>query len=195
MQVQRPLFLSLIVALSLVLLLYSASKVYKQVEFPISSQQKQEVTETAQGLPIRLIIPKINVDASIEYRGVTQEGAMEVPDNASNVGWFEHGPQPGENGNAVIAGHFDGKNGEDGVFINLNELKKGDTIYVEDDKETSTAFVVREIQIFDPGYARSVFSASESAHLNLITCDGVWDGVKKSYDKRLVIFADILNEK
>jgi hypothetical protein len=53
------------------------------------------------------------------------------------------------------------------------------------------AFVVRESRTYNPGYAEEVFSANDGAHLNLVTCDGVWDGAKKSYSKRLVIFADI----
>lgn len=146
----------------------------------------------ANGLPIRLFIPKIGVDTHIEYMGVTDAGVMDVPYSAVNVGWFKLGFRPGEHGNAVIAGHFDGRNGEAGVFINLYKLKKGDKIYIKDEKGESISFVVREILIFDPGYADSVFSASTSAHLNLITCDGVWDGAKRSYDKRLVIFTDIL---
>lgn len=164
------------------------------MKFGYSSKQKQRASEIAQRLPIRLIIPKINIDALIEYMGVTAIGVMEVPDIALNAGWFKLGPMPGENGSAVIAGHFDGKNGEAGVFINLYKLKKGDKIYIEDNKRTTITFVVREIRIYNPGYANSVFSASESAHLNLVTCDGIWDGVKKSYNKRLVIFSDILLE-
>ncbi|PJC30453.1 class F sortase, partial [Candidatus Roizmanbacteria bacterium CG_4_9_14_0_2_um_filter_39_13] len=108
-------------------------------------------------------------------------------------GWFKLGPQPGQRGSAIIAGHFDGKNGEKGVFTDLDKLKKGDQITIKDTNGASFVFIVREIRIYDPGYANSVFSASESAHLNLITCDGVWDGAKKSYDKRLVVFTDILN--
>lgn len=192
-QVQRPLLLSIFVTFSLIFLLYNASGAYEQIKFQNSSKQKQGAVKTAKALPTRLIIPKINVDALIKYVGVTAAGVMEVPDTAINVGWFKLGPQPGEHGSAVIAGHFDGKNGEAGVFMNLYRLKEGDKIYVEDNKGASIAFVVREISIYDPGYANSVFSASESAHLNLITCDGVWDGARKSYDKRLVVFADILH--
>jgi len=165
---------------------------YEQVKFQNSSKQKQGVTETAQGLPIRLIIPEINVDTLIENMGVMATGVMEVPDNSVNVGWFKLGPRPGEDGSAVIAGHFDGKNGEKGVFTDLDKLKKGDKITIKDSNGASVVFIVREIRIYDPGYANNVFSASESAHLNLITCDGIWNGTKKSYDKRLVVFADFL---
>jgi len=92
---------------------------------------------------------------------------------------FDLGPRPGERGSAVIAGHLDGKNGEAGVFVNLDKLKTGDKLYVEDGKGTSTTFIVRGSHAYNPGYADDVFSGTNSAHLNLITCDGVWDELKK----------------
>lgn len=141
--------------------------------------------------PMRLVIPAIDVNTNIQNLGVTLKGALEVPNNAVDAGWFDLGPRPGERGSAVIAGHFDGKNGEAGVFTNLDKLKPGDMLYVKDDKGVSTAFVVRGSRTYDPGYAEEVFSTNDGSHLNLITCDGVWDGVKKSYTKRLVVFADI----
>jgi len=191
-QARLPLLLFIFLGFSLIFTLYNDSKMYEQVKFQNSSKQKQGVTETAQGLPIRLIIPEINVDTLIENMGVMATGVMEVPDNSVNVGWFKLGPRPGEDGSAVIAGHFDGKNGEKGVFTDLDKLKKGDKITIKDSNGASVVFIVREIRIYDPGYANNVFSASESAHLNLITCDGIWNGTKKSYDKRLVVFADFL---
>lgn len=143
------------------------------------------------GLPIRLTIPVINVNADVQYVGITLKGEMDVPSNTVDVGWFKPGPRPGENGSAVIAGHFTGENGKLGVFADLSKLKEGDILYIEDDKGTSTVFVVRESRTYDPGYADEVFSSSDGAHLNLITCDGVWNEAKKSYNKRLVIFADL----
>lgn len=120
---------------------------------------------------------------------------MEVPSNIADVGWFKLGSKPGEKGSAVIAGHFNGPNGETGVFADLFKLKEGDRMYIEDDQGKSLTFVVRESRLYDPGYADEVFSKSDGAHLNLITCDGTWDGDKKSYSKRLVVFADLVLDK
>jgi hypothetical protein len=52
--------------------------------------------------------------------------------------------------------------------------------------------VVREIQRYDPNAdASSVFSSNDGkSHLNLITCEGIWDEVSQSYPQRLVIFTD-----
>ncbi|EKD53570.1 MAG: hypothetical protein ACD_61C00011G0004 [uncultured bacterium] len=150
-----------------------------------------EVISPSIGSPVRLIIPAIDVKADIRKLGVSPKGEMEIPDNILDVGWFKLGSLPGEKGSAVIAGHFNGENGEDGVFYNLNRLKEGDKLFVEDDKGATISFTVRESRTYDPGYAEEVYNANDSAHLNLITCDGFWDKNKKSYSKRLVVFADI----
>ncbi len=151
------------------------------------------LTKAPSGLPVRLKIPIINVDAAIEFVGLTSNRAMEVPKNTIDVGWFDLGPHPGERGSAVIDGHFDGVNGEAAVFTNLYKLKVGDKLYVEDNKGITTTFVVKGSRSYDPGLADGVFSADNGTpQLNLITCNGMWDGVKKSYSKRLVVFSDIV---
>lgn len=142
--------------------------------------------------PVHLIIPSIKVDSKVDGVGITAAGVMEVPDSVTNTGWFNLGPSPGATGSAVIAGHFDGKNGESAVFNNLNKLNPGDRIFVIDNLQNITTFVVRESREFAPGYAEEVFKSQDTkAHLNLVTCDGVWEAGKKSYSKRLVVFADI----
>ena len=190
--VRQSLVIKIITACLLLLLLLLINGVNNKSLAP--SQMLNTISpRVSLGLPVRLKISAINVDADIQYVGTTPKGAMEVPNNAVDVGWFGLGVRPGEKGNAVIAGHFNGRDSEAGVFFNLYKLKKGDKIYVEDNRGASIAFLVRESRIFDPGYVGEIFSSSDSAHLNLITCDGVWDGAKKSYSKRLVVFADLSN--
>lgn len=143
------------------------------------------------GEPRYLRIPKINVDAHVEEVALTPTGEMDVPKSAFDIGWFNLGPRPGEVGSSVMVGHLDGQDGKAGVFFDLYKLKGGDKLYVEDDKGITATFIVRESRIYNSGYAEEVFSSNSGVHLNLITCDGVWDGVKKSFSKRLVVFADI----
>ena len=144
------------------------------------------------GLPVRLKIPTINVDATVEYVGVTPLGAMDVPKGPINVAWFELGPRPGENGSAVIAGHSGWKDGVKAVFNNLDKLNIGDKIYVEDEFGATTTFVVQKVRTYDPkADTSSIFGSSDGkAHLNLITCVGFWDKVNKDSSNRLVVFAD-----
>ena len=140
--------------------------------------------------PFRLVIPAISVDANIQSLGVNFKGEMDVPSNIIDVGWFDLGPRPGELGSAVIAGHLNGKNGEDGVFANLDKLKKGDRVYI-----ASLTFVVSHSQIYDSGYADEVFSKNDGIYLNLITCSGLWNLSNKDYNKRLVVFSKLVLDK
>lgn len=148
------------------------------------------VQKNNQKHPVRLKIPKINVDALIEFVGVTPKGSMAVPSNITNVGLYSRGPKPGETGSAVISGHFNGANGEAGVFFDLNKLKEGDKVYIEDDKNVTATFVVKETKSYDPGYADEVFLRADGKYLNLITCEGSWDFSRKIYNKRLVVFTE-----
>ncbi len=158
----------------------------------IKSASHPEQTVSSVGLPIHLKIPKINVDAAVEQVGLAPDGTMDVPKDFADVAWLNKGPRPGETGSAVVSGHYSSKNWKPSAFDNLYKLRKGDTIYVEDDTGVTTTFVVRESRRYDPNAdAQSVFVSNDGkAHLNLITCEGVWDPVSKSYSKRLVIFTD-----
>lgn len=143
-------------------------------------------------LPMRLRIPAVNVDAAIEQAGLAINGTMGTPQSPADTVWFNLGPRPGETGSAVIAGHFGWKEGRPAVFDNLHQLQKGDKLFVEDEKGATIVFVVRELRIYyEDQDASDVFSSSDGkAHLNLITCEGIWDSMKKSYSNRLVLFTD-----
>ena len=144
------------------------------------------------GLPIRLRIPKIDVDAALQYVGLTANGEMDVPKDPSNAAWLDTGPRPGEKGTAVIDGHFGWKNDIPAVFDDLTKLQNGDEVYVNDENGATTTFVVREIRVYGANeVASEVFVSSDGkAHLNLITCEGVWNADQKSYSGRLVVFTD-----
>ena len=143
-----------------------------------------------------LAIPKLRINAAIEKAGVTPQGAMAVPKGPSDVAWFDLGPRPGEKGSAVIAGHEGWKNGIAAVFDNLSKLHKGDKVYVANKDGTTATFVVRELRLFgENDYASAVFGSSDGkAHLNLITCEGIWNKARKSYSNRLVVFTDKVAE-
>lgn len=147
--------------------------------------------ETDIGIPVRLIIPAISLDAAIESLGTTAQGVMDVPQNPMNTGWFNKGPKPGERGNAVIDGHSGWENGT--VFDNLYKLKKGDAIYTIDENNKVVTFVVRSIRTYkEYEDANPVFNEHDGKpHLNLITCAGVWNANTNTSPDRLVVFADL----
>ena len=148
--------------------------------------------ESSTGSPVRIIIPKINVDAVLEYVGLTPEGEMEEPTESDNAAWYNSRPLPGEVGTSVIAGHFGFKDNKPAVFDKLHKLRKGDEIYIKDSKGAVVTFVVQDLKDYVPEQdATDVFGSSDGkSHLNLITCKGAWNESLKSYDTRLVVFTD-----
>lgn len=137
-----------------------------------------------------LRIPKIKVDAVIKDMGLTSQGTMAVPGNGSDVGWFSLGTRPSEIGSAVIGGH-NRWNSRSAVFAHLDQLQKGDVIYVVDVKGVSTSFIVQGTHTYNATDANSgIFESTSGSHLNLITCSGVFNPLIKDYSKRLVVFTD-----
>ncbi|MFA5936125.1 MAG: sortase [Patescibacteria group bacterium] len=147
-----------------------------------------------QGLPVRLKIPAIGVNSAIEDALITPDGRMDVPAGSKNVAWFSLGPHPGKEGSAVIGGHYGITDGVPFVFYKLDQLKTGDKIYIEDDSGNTLAFIVRFVRLFDrDADPTTVFTSDDGlAHLNLITCEGVWNRVNDSYPDRRVVFTDAI---
>lgn len=148
------------------------------------------------GLPKRLTIPSLNIDAAIEYVGNASDGSMEISPSQDDVAWYKLGPRPGENGSAVIAGHYGSLHGKFSVFSDLSQLHKGDKLQVQDYNGRVVTFVVRESRLYKPtADATAVFNAGDGkAHLNLITCEGSWNQTKESYSDRRIVFTDKVAE-
>lgn len=162
---------------------------YVWSENATTSPQTPEVA--ANGLPVRLIIPGLEVDTNILYMGLTPDGHMAVADdNFKDVGWYQYGARPGSVGTAVLAGHVNGKN-ERGVFIDLHKMKKGDIVKIVDDKNQTISFAVRDIRTYDQDERpQEVFHSEEGVHLNLVTCAGEWNDSEQQFPVRLVVFTD-----
>lgn len=197
---KRKLQIGILVGISLSTLWFLAGYKEKQSSsvFLNLNEVVQEQTELYQdqenfGIPLRLIIPGISVNASVKKVGLTSDGAMDVPRNQDDVAWYQFGPHPGEIGSAVITGHFGvWVNGRGSVFDQLHSVQKGDKLYVEDENGTTSTFVVREMRRYEPDAdATEIFTSTDGkAHLNLVTCDGDWNALSQSFSERLVVFTD-----
>jgi sortase A len=155
--------------------------------------------------PIRLRIPDLGIDASIQPVGENRYGAMEVPGAGHPVNdpiwntafWWKPGTTPGQPGNAVLAGHVDRVDGSRGIFWNLSQLQPGSRISITDQLGRTFTFQVTSLESFanpdggpnDPIIQR-VFGPAPTANLNLITCYGSWIGTE--FNKRLVVFSTLV---
>src|SRR3989344_309846 len=162
-----------------------------------STTQQGSGTSFAQsGLPARLIIPSIGVDATIQSVGLSWKGngTMGIPTNFTDVAWYNQGPKPGMPGIAVINGHVDGKDVEEAVFYNLGKLKPGDAVEVVDKKGNTARFRVVGSKTYDyDSPTTDIFIGDGSkSQLNLITCSGDWDKEKRLYQQRIVVTAELV---
>jgi LPXTG-site transpeptidase (sortase) family protein len=114
---------------------------------------------------------------------------MEAPATDAASGWYKNGPNPGNPGSAVIAGHL-GVNSR-AVFSDLGSLVKGDKVLVTDSSNQTATFAVTHIRRYKNNANPSeVFTSTSGSHLNLITCEGEWEPSQATYSGRLVVFTD-----
>jgi len=145
-------------------------------------------------VPTQLRIDGINVAATVQPVGLTPNGDMAIDENPEQVAWYKLGPKPGEEGSAVIAGHYGWKNGVPSIFNDLHTLVKGDKITTIGEDERAVTFVVTRSEVYAPNQdATDVFKSDDGkAHLNLITCQGAWNSRQSTYTQRLIVFADLV---
>jgi LPXTG-site transpeptidase (sortase) family protein len=146
----------------------------------------------AAGLPVRLRIPAIDVDAPIEHVGLKDNNEMDVPKIARDVAWFKYGPLPGQVGNAVINGHLDQATSK-AVFFKLRQLIVGDEMVVTYSNGDEYVFVVDEKSRYgvESSPMGLITGPTNERRMNLITCDGAWDRGAANYSQRLVIFTHL----
>lgn len=138
--------------------------------------------------PAAISIPSLDIEANIIEVGVDKHGNMDVPRDVSEIGWYEPGYRPGENGNAVLAGHVNSRLGLPAVFRNLESLEIGETFTLRDAEGRELTFRVTEKNTYDFRTAplEKIYGPTDVPTVNLITCDdGLWLG--NTYKDRLVI--------
>ncbi len=140
-------------------------------------------------VPSRVSIPALGIDAQVVPVGVDGEGQFEVP-SAQTVGWYHYGPQPGDDGAAVLAAHVD-YNGKAGAFFDLAKLKEGDLVTVDFDDGSVLLFRVAGQALYDKQAlpAETLFRRDGQPVLHLATCGGVFDPDSRSYVGNRVVTA------
>jgi sortase (surface protein transpeptidase) len=155
------------------------------VDFPVGSWRRLPLSA-----PVRLEIPAIGVSSSLVRLGLNPDGTMQVPGDYQVAGWFTGGPQPGQLGPAVIAGHVDSRTGP-AVFYRLRDLRPGDQIRVVRADHRVVRFVVESLASYPKRALPSeqVYGATTAPALRLITCAGTFDRARHSYRDNLVVSA------
>lgn len=155
---------------------------------PRSSSPSSPDHEAAQ--PVAVHIPAIEAAAELQPLGLLASGELAPPEYGW-AGWWEPGPEPGEVGPAVIAGHLDSADGPD-VFWRLAELAPGDAVQVERADGTTVTFHVTSVEHHPQASFPTdrVYGAVDAPALRLITCGGDYDRSAGRYLDNVVVFAE-----
>jgi LPXTG-site transpeptidase (sortase) family protein len=141
----------------------------------------------------QLVIPKYEVDAPVQVKGVDANNVMQSPDGPTHVAWYDFSAKPGFGGNAVFSGHVDYINYGAAVFWHIKDLVPGDMIEVHLQDGTVYKYAVSAINYVsaDPTEAelRDIVGPSKTDIVTLITCGGVFSQETHQYDHRTIVRA------
>jgi len=142
--------------------------------------------------PVRLRLPDVAVAAPVVPLGLDAAGRLIPPAGFAEVGWNRAGPEPGDDGVAVIAGHVDSKTGP-AVFYRLGRLRPGAVVFVDRADGTTATFVVDRLAEFAKADFpdEEVYHSGTGAQLRLITCAGSFDHGTGHYVDNIVVFAHL----
>ncbi|MFF7859276.1 class F sortase [Rhodococcus erythropolis] len=141
--------------------------------------------------PTALRVPRVSLDARVQDVGVEDDGTVEIPDNAGQVGWYRHGPAPGASaGSAVLVGHVDDRTGDLGAFAELYEVRKGDDVAVARKDAPPVRYEVTAREVVDKNeLPDEVFRHHGRPVLTLITCAPPYDRERGGYQRNLLVYA------
>jgi Sortase domain len=147
------------------------------------------VTGATASPPVAVAIPALGVRARIVPEGIGPGGALDIPPPAE-VGWYDQGPAPGQDGTTVLAGHID-DHGVAGAFLRLNDLQAGATVRVTTASGRVAAYTVTERRMLpqDDLAGSGLLSQQGAPELVMISCGGDYDEATHLYLDNIVIVA------
>lgn len=155
----------------------------------------------ARSVPVSLTIPGIGTggcspgvsNATVVPEGTT-DGALDVPplsgSAAYDVGWWDGGHTPGQDGPAVLVSHVNSAAMGNLTFACLSQMSKGMTAIItlaDGAKVTFTVYATQEV-LKTAFPTDAVYGMTSDPELRLITCGGTFDSSTGHYTDNLVIY-------
>jgi LPXTG-site transpeptidase (sortase) family protein len=116
-----------------------------------------------------------------------------VPKRFGEAGWFHGGPEPGETGPAVIAGHVDSRQGP-GVFFHLRNVRVGDVVTIRLKNRSTVRYRVNGMLRVPKNRfpTKRVYARTKQPTLRLITCAGKLNPATGHHPDNYIVFASII---
>ncbi len=142
--------------------------------------------------PVRLEVPGVGIDMSVDPVGVTDAGTMELPEDADRAGWYEYGPTPSDaRGSTLVAAHVDSRLTGIGPFARLREVTVGSPLTLTTADGVAHSYVVASVVKTpkDEAPVDEWFDRTGTPRLVLVTCGGQWIRAAGHYSDNVVVTA------
>jgi LPXTG-site transpeptidase (sortase) family protein len=182
-------FPALCVAVAILIVLPVMPKEEALVVPTVEAAEPSTFPEADVALPTRISIPSIKLNSPIEEMGINSRGELDVPSGKTNiVGWYKDGTIPGQLGSAVLDAHVYA------ALRNLHSTKVGSDIYITMSNGTTLHYKITEkkTQPLSQVSADELFNRASGKELHLITCAGTFIKKLNTYDKRLLVYATLV---
>ena len=161
------------------------------------------------GVPKRLVIRALDVDAAFERIGLDETAAPDaqgrqplgVPKDRTKAGWYAAGPRPGSGTGTVLTNGHTFRN-DSAIFKEdfASRIAVGQRIDVRMDNGSLCSYAVSRVwrDVPKTDYPRLVTSQhlydfSGPERLFLTTCGGSWNSLAQNYDDNSVVIATPVN--
>ena len=141
--------------------------------------------------PVRVSVEGTGIDLEVIPVGQEPNGAMTLPDNHYQAGWYRFGPAPGSSrGSAVLAAHIDSRT-EELPIADLDEVPAGTPVTVTRSDGSTLRYTTERVENIPKATLDEfdLFNRDGAPRLELVTCGGKWLDTVGDYEDNVVLTA------
>ncbi|MCQ2000499.1 class F sortase [Arthrobacter zhaoxinii] len=141
--------------------------------------------------PVRVSVEGTGIELEVIPVGQDDNGAMTLPDNHYQAGWYRFGPAPGSSrGAAVLAAHVDSRT-EELPIAGLDDVPAGTPVTVTRSDGTVVKYTTEKVQNIPKASLDefNLFDRDGAPRLELVTCGGRWLDPVGDYEDNIVLTA------
>jgi hypothetical protein len=145
------------------------------VQLPSAGASPAKPALTSEGVPTRLSIAALRMNAPVQAVGVGPDRALRIPSDPGQLGWWIGSAMPGSaKGTVLIVGHVDTAREGPGALFKLEHLRMGSRIEVRIGDRTVAYRAVARRSYPKQKLPQQLFSTGAPAELALVTCGGTF---------------------